>query len=68
MSDKHCEICKGEGWVCEEHEDQAWNEGHGHGYKVNTMSGERIFKCYAAGKPCQCNKHDPPWRHPGVEA
>lgn len=62
MSDKHCEICGGEGWVCEVHDDRAWNEGAGH---IVRKHGGKISRCDAAGKPCKCNKHDPPWRHPG---
>lgn len=58
-----CRICGGEGWVCEDHPGVAWNEGAGHGYKVQTMTGERVFKCSAAGKPCVCNTSNPPWHH-----
>ena len=36
-----CEICNGEGWVCEDHPDIAWQEGDG--------------CCGAAGMPCNCN-------------
>lgn len=43
----HCDICKDEGWVCEDHETEAWKDGNG--------------CCGAAGKPCKCNKKSPPW-------
>lgn len=36
-----CTICKGEGWVCEDHADKAWGEGDG--------------CCGGAGMPCVCH-------------
>lgn len=36
-----CTICKGEGWVCEDHAYKAWGEGDG--------------CCAAAGMPCICH-------------
>jgi len=44
MSD--CPICKGEGWVCEEHRQAAWGNGKG--------------CCEAAGAPCECNPSGSP--------
>jgi hypothetical protein len=45
--DKHvCEICGGEGWVCEVHPWIAWDEGCGF--------------CGGPGVPCQSNTSDPP--------
>lgn len=40
MTDKECNICHGEGWVCEDHADKAWKEGNG--------------CCGAAGMECIC--------------
>ncbi len=37
-----CKICKGEGWVCEDHADKSWGEGN--------------WCCGGAGMPCVCNK------------
>lgn len=45
-----CQICKGEGWVCENHPEIAWEGGN---HKC----------CGGAGKPCRCNTSDPPWDH-----
>lgn len=45
-----CNICKGEGWVCENHPDVQWNDGN-------------PGCCGGAGKPCKCNKAQPPWKH-----
>jgi hypothetical protein len=42
MTDKNCEICKGTGWVCENHTDTPWGEGEGE------------CDC-GAGSPCTCN-------------
>jgi hypothetical protein len=52
MSNKvdKCKICKGEGWVCEDHADKAWGEGDG--------------CCGGAGMLCICNK-TPLGRHVG---
>jgi len=47
MSD--CEICFGEGWVCENHPSKAWKDGDG--------------CCGGAGAPCKCNESVPPWHH-----
>lgn len=58
-----CKICKDEGWVCEDHPNVPWNDGDGHFYKAETMSGKRNFKCEAAGKPCLCNTASPPWHY-----
>lgn len=44
-----CTICKGEGWICENHPDKAWGEGSG--------------CCGGAGMPCECNTSNPPWVH-----
>ncbi len=43
---KLCKICKGEGFVCENHPKIAW------GYGDNCCGG--------AGSPCECNPIDPP--------
>lgn len=43
-----CETCKGEGWVCENHPNEPWNDGS-------------PSCCGGAGSPCKCNKADPPW-------
>ncbi len=42
MTQKECEICYGEGWVCEDHTNKAWGDGNG--------------CCGGAGSPCVCNK------------
>jgi hypothetical protein len=39
---KKCEICGGEGWVCENHPFIAWDDGDG-------------CPCGGAGAPCRCN-------------
>ena len=39
-ADPECEICNGEGWVCENHSDKPWLEGE---------------CCGGAGMPCVCN-------------
>jgi hypothetical protein len=39
---KICEVCKGEGWVCECHPLTAWGNGRN--------------CCGAAGMPCTCNR------------
>ena len=36
-----CKICNGEGWVCEDHPQKAWDYGDG--------------CCSGAGMPCECN-------------
>lgn len=41
-----CEVCKDQGWVCENHPKNAWN-------------GKRC--CGGAGMPCECNSGEPPW-------
>lgn len=41
-----CLICNDEGWVCENHPDKSWGEGHD--------------CCEGAGMPCACNKSDTP--------
>lgn len=45
-----CKICLGEGWVCENHPQNAWQGGN------QTC-------CGGAGKPCKCNDADPPWAY-----
>jgi hypothetical protein len=40
-ADLSCEICEGEGWVCEDHPKEPWLEGD---------------HCDAAGQPCKCNQ------------
>lgn len=40
--DSKCTICQGEGWVCENHPQEAWNEGN-------------PKCCGGAGQPCACN-------------
>ena len=52
-NDPECNICSGEGWVCENHSDKAW--GHGDGC------------CGGAGMPCKCNTSNPPWHHGQIE-
>lgn len=37
-----CPVCKGEGWVCENHPNEPWNEGDPE-------------CCGGAGAPCECN-------------
>jgi len=44
MTDPNCPICGGEGWVCENHTDVAWDGGSGHG-----------ADCNGAGQLCVCN-------------
>lgn len=46
MIDPHCTICKGEGWVCENHDATPWDGGHG--------------CCGGAGMPCICNPMSDP--------
>lgn len=41
ISNDDCRICKGEGWVCEHHQDTPWGDGDG--------------CCGGAGAPCRCN-------------
>lgn len=41
-ADPHCTVCKGQGWVCENHQTIAWNEGY-------------PPCCGGAGAPCVCN-------------
>ena len=48
-----CEICNGEGWVCENHPNNEWNEGNPE-------------CCGGAGMPCVCNKANPPWKFKSV--
>ena len=45
-----CNICKDEGWVCENHSEVAWNGGN-----------QKC--CGGAGAPCVCNTSNPPWHH-----
>ena len=40
IASPHCRICKGEGWVCENHPDQTAHE---------------CLRCDGAGMPCTCN-------------
>jgi hypothetical protein len=42
IASPRCERCGGEGWVCENHPDQPWNEGD-------------PKCCGGAGMPCPCN-------------
>lgn len=42
-----CEICLGEGWVCENHPQNPWNFGD-------------PSCCGGAGAPCDCNTQRPP--------
>jgi hypothetical protein len=42
----HCPICRGSGWVCENHPREAFD------YELGCICGE--------GKPCECNHTDPP--------
>ena len=51
-----CEICHGEGWVCENHPDVVWAGGKA---KCCVGSG---YDC-GAGMPCKCNISNPPWHH-----
>jgi hypothetical protein len=37
----YCKICKGSGWVCENHQDVEWGDGD--------------KCCGGAGMPCECN-------------
>jgi len=48
-----CAVCKGEGWVCEDHPDAPWDDYH-------------QDNC-GPGMPCECNKSDPPWRYGWTE-
>jgi hypothetical protein len=41
MIDKNCKLCKGAGWVCENHLDVPWVNGN--------------ECCGGAGAPCVCN-------------
>ena len=45
--DPNCTICKGEGWVCEDHPKVPWDGGSGHGED-----------CGGAGQLCICNPQD----------
>ena len=40
--DANCAVCKGEGWVCENHQWVAWGMG-------------LDCACGGAGAPCKCN-------------
>ena len=40
-ADPLCPICKGEGWVCEDHPLEKWNDG--------------LTGCQLPGAPCKCN-------------
>lgn len=42
-----CMTCNGEGWVCENHPLNKWDEGDQE-------------CCGGAGMPCRCNKAEPP--------
>ena len=42
-----CAYCNDTGWVCENH---FWREAH-------------TCECGGAGKPCRCNKSNPPWEY-----
>jgi len=42
-----CANCDGEGWVCEDHPEVPWGDGH--------------QCCGGAGMPCKCNDAEPPW-------
>jgi len=44
--DPNCTICKGEGWVCENHDGTPWGGGDG--------------CCGGAGMPCACNPDGDP--------
>jgi len=46
-----CNICHGEGLVCENHPTVKWNGGDGH--IVQKPSGQ--YECGGAGMPCECN-------------
>jgi hypothetical protein len=46
--EKYCPICRGEGWVCENHKDVKWDYGE-------------ADCCEGAGIPCECNQVKPPW-------
>jgi hypothetical protein len=54
MREITCQICKDEGWVCEDHQDKPWN-------------GEHHRICLGAGMPCKCNTVNPPWHFKGQE-
>lgn len=43
-----CNVCKGDGWVCERHPTKPWSD-------VGCKCG--------AGVPCECNKSNPPRVH-----
>jgi len=40
-----CDKCNDTGWVCENHSGIEFE----------------VCKCGGAGKPCECNKVNPPW-------
>lgn len=40
-ADPSCQICKGEGWVCEDHPTEKWGYG--------------LTGCQLPGAPCRCN-------------
>jgi hypothetical protein len=41
-----CAICKGEGWLCEQHPDRTW---------PHSSSTESDGRCAGPGMPCSCN-------------
>jgi hypothetical protein len=49
-SRSQCEICKGEGWVCENHREIAWGGGNA----TCCKNEGKKFDC-GAGEPCKCN-------------
>ena len=57
-----CEICQGEGWVCENHPEIKWNNGNGH------LKQFKFYEqCFGAGMPCKCNTAQPPWNYENAE-
>jgi hypothetical protein len=47
-----CKYCRGQGWVCENHQDVPWDDGD-------------QSCCGGAGMPCRCNTDSPPWKYHG---
>lgn len=45
-----CDVCGGEGWVCEEHPEMGFD-------------GDYACMCGGAGIPCKCNLAQPPWAY-----
>jgi len=56
-----CPTCKGERWVCEEHDGLPRRHNMIAELEINGLSRFTIVECKSAGDPCPiCNKGSPP--------